>query len=59
MFMNHWSRSMARKPSIDDARMLDYDFYELCYKMSVDIAKSNRENEAEDYFGETRMAEYV
>jgi len=41
----------------EDAGILEFDFYESCYKMSVQMAKSNRIQEADDYFGEALMLE--
>ena len=38
------------KEGCEDAGILEYDFYELQYKMSLEMTKANRKDEAEQYF---------
>ena len=49
------SRRMTRK--LAKYRILEYDFYELCYKLSIKMAEMNKEYDAETYFEEAFMAE--
>ena len=41
----------------DNAGELEFDCYEIWYKMSIEMAKLDREDEAEDYFDQALMAE--
>ena len=41
----------------EDSGHLESDCYEINYKMSIEMAKKNREEEAEDYFSQALMAE--
>ena len=43
----------------DDAGYIEYDFYDICYKMAVQMAMANREDEAEEYFDMACTAENV
>jgi hypothetical protein len=45
------------KEACENAGLLEYDFYELCYKLSIKMAKTNKEYDAEAYFDEAFMAE--
>ena len=41
----------------EDAGQLESDCYEINYKMSIEMAKANRDDEAEDYFSQALTAE--
>ena len=47
------------KEGCDDAGYLEYDFYELNYKMSVKLASQDMIDEAEQYFDEAFSAENI
>ena len=47
------------KKGCEDAGYLEYDFYEIQYKMSLKMAQANRTDEADQYFGEALRAENV
>jgi hypothetical protein len=38
------------KEACENAGHMEYDFYELCYKLSIKMAKANKEDDAETYF---------
>ncbi|KAL7545358.1 hypothetical protein ACHAWF_008706 [Thalassiosira exigua] len=47
------------KGACEDAGILEYDFYALSYRASVEFAKSNREDEAESYFEKSFSMENI
>jgi len=41
----------------EDAGTIEYDFYELCYKFSIELTKANEDDNAEYYFEKAFSAE--
>ena len=41
----------------ENAGMLEYDYYELCYKLSVEMTIAKRKDEAEKYFSDAYSSE--
>mmetsp|Transcript_28075 Transcript_28075/g.41214 ORF Transcript_28075/g.41214 Transcript_28075/m.41214 type:complete len:208 (-) Transcript_28075:104-727(-) len=41
----------------EDAAIIEYDWYVLCYKFAIELTKANKDNVAEDYFDTAMSAE--